>query len=361
MNILFSEDEWYYRDLGLTDRVGVKYTFGGMKFYRSSFDKLKQYDLFVCAYYTLPHNAILTVRFNQLGIKTALCSDGIFDFSNAFLNIMHRKYGVKQFHPIIQNFFLCVGEYESLYFTSEYVKAMDYMPKRMISRTDIVPLPLKPKVLVTTANTAYFNEAEYYRLVGLLSDVIIHLRESGVDYAVRLFDARLLDALSGKIQGHIVNDIDSCYEETLEKYSAVVTTPSSVAVVSMYHQRATAILVYRDNPMFLQSAWLVPSVEVFSASLDGFLTRDSEKMKIQNKLLENYSTEYGLTDRLQQVLECDGCSSDLSLEFINKSYENMLQSKFNINFEWYVRKAYRYLKTHRYLSETLNKIKKVIF
>lgn len=360
MKILFSEEEWYYRDLGLDDIEGVTYVFGGMRFYKAPPEELSQYNAFLCAYYTMPHNAVLTKKFKTLGIRTILCCDGIFDFSNAFLNIMHRKYGLVQFHPILQDYFICVGKREAAYFCNG-VDAMEYMPKRMISSERPSLCPQEKRVLITTANTSYFNDAEYERLFRLISDVLGLLIEKDVNFAVRLFDNRLLEDLNAKFSSLPLNDVGEGFEKTLERYSAVVTTPSSVAVVSMFHQRPTALLVYRDFPMFLQSGWLVPSAAVFEGLLSGFLLADRDRMVIQNRLYKNYATEKGLSDRISEILEKGDTNLPKYRDFINQSYENMLESRFNFNAEWYVRRLYRFLKRYRLISSFINRLKRSIF
>lgn len=360
MKILFSEGEWYYRDLGLDDIEGVIYVFDGMRFYKAPLAELSQYDAFICAYYTMPHNVVLTEKFKTLGVRTILCCDGVFDFSNAFLNIMHRKYGLVQFHPILQDYFFCVGKKEAGYFCHG-VEAMDYMPKRLISSKRPSLLPREKKVLVTTANTSYFNDDEYERLFRLVSGVLELLIERDVNFAVRLFDNRLLMDLHVNFNGLLLNDVGEGFEETLERYSAVVTTPSSVAVVSMFHQRPTALLVYRDFPMFLQAGWLVPSVAVFASLLNDFLLADRDRMKIQDRLYRNYATENGLSDRISEILEKNDGTPAEYRDFINKSYENMLESRFNFNVEWYVRRLYRYLRRYKFILKILNRFKRSIF
>lgn len=360
MKLLFSEAEWYYRDLGLEDIEGIEFRFGGMRFYRSSIKLLKTYDAFICSYYTMPHNALLTLRFRDLGIKTILCSDGIFDFSNAKLNVMHTKYGLTQFHPILQDFFLCVGKKESKFFSNRVV-AMDYMPKRMISSKDLISMPSKVKVLVTTANTAYFNQDEYLRLFVLMSESIKVLIENNVDFSVRIFDQKLLADICDEFSGLITNDIEFDFETTLKGYSAVITTPSSIAVVSMYQRRPTALLVYRDLPMFLQTGWMIPSATVLDSILEGFLQGDIERMKIQNDLYNNYSHECGLNDRIVEIMIDDMHEKNMYTYMINRSFENMLMSKFNFNFEWYVRRIYYFLSKFNIFKRVFARFKKLIF
>jgi hypothetical protein len=360
MKILFSESEWYYRDLGLIDVHGVVFVFDGMRFYKKSETYLFEYSVFVCAYYTMPHNVILTRKFKKIGVNTVLCSDGVFDLANSFINPMHRKYGLQLFHPIMQDFFICVGGNEKKYFNGNVI-SMEFMPKRMISRKAVCAFPEFNKVLLTTANTAYFNDEEYELLLRLILDTTKLLINKNVDFSFRIFDKKLLSSINNSC-GHLINnDIKDGFEDTLERYSSVITTPSSVAIVSMFHRRSTALLIYRDWPMFLQTGWIIPSVEVFTGQIDGFLSRDNSRMVIQDKLLASYTTKEGITDRILDISASKVTRSDEIEAYVIKSYENMLLSKFNFNFEWLIRKLYRKLRRYKLISNTINRLKKIIF
>ena len=360
MKVLFSEAEWYYRDLGLNDVDENQFSFDGMRYYNESDYFLNQYDLFVCAYYTMPHNVILTRKFQMLGVKTLLCSDGIFEFANSFKNPMHLKYGLRSFHPILQDIFLCVGKNEASYFNEEVI-TMDFMPQRLISRKAVCSFPEVNKVLLTTANTAYFDDEEYELLLRLILDTTKLLINKNVDFSFRIFDKKLLSSINGSCSHLIKNDIEDGFEDTLERYSSVITTPSSVAVVSMFHRRSTALLIYRDWPMLLQTGWIIPSVEVFKGQMDGFLSRDNSRMVIQDKLLASYTAKEGITDRILEISAFKVTRSDEIEAYVIKSYENMLLSKFNFNFEWLIRKSYRKLRSYKLLSNTINRLKKIIF
>lgn len=361
MKILFSEDEWFYRDLGLVDVEGVDFVFGGMKYYKSKSAALLPFDLFVCTYYTMPHNVILTHRFRNLGIKSLLCTDGIIDLANSLYNPMHVKYGLAQFHPIIQDYFLCVGKSEAAYFSYDTV-AFDFIPKRMVSMKKIIPPSNHTKILITTANTSYYNDDEFDRLHRMLTSLIIYFERHGISFGIRIFDQRLLQSLVGVCEIERLNDVKNDFETTLSSYSAVITTPSSIAVASMYHERPTAILVYRDTPMFLQGGWIITDTNTFTSCIGDFSVQNKRRMDIQSRLLRNYSFDIGVTERICAILKYPPSSKKIaSTYYVNRSLLNMLNSSFNINFEWYVRKIYRFLLKVRLLKQLILKVKKNIF
>jgi hypothetical protein len=256
MKILFSEHESYYRDLGLIDNPELTYTFGGSRFYNNNNYFFECFDLFVCAFYTMPHNVLLTMKFKQIKKSSVIVSDGVFDFSNAIDNPMVKKYNVTMYHPVLQDYMICVGSKESSYFSNS-TSCFNYLPTRVLSKTNMIPIPYRAKILVTTANTAYFNQEEFDALVILINGVIEVLTNSNVDFSLRIYDKPLLKSISQSFSGVLANDISSNFECCLKSYSGVITTPSSIAVTSMYHKRAVALLVYRDKPMLLQSVWLI--------------------------------------------------------------------------------------------------------
>ena len=355
--ILFSESESYYRKLGLKDIDGIFFIFDGMRFYKRRDSFLMTFSVFISIFYTMPHNILLTQRFKKLGIKTVLCSDGINDLANSFINPMHIKYGVELLHPILQDFFLCVGKREKIYFNQSAV-AMDFMPNTIITKQYPIPPPESRKILITTANTAYFNDDEFELLLKLIVGVSELLGDKGVDFSFRIFDDKLFSALQENYSGSIVNDIQSGFEDTLERYTSVITTPSSIAVASMFHGRPTALLIYRDWPMFLQTGWSIPSVDVFKNNFDSFFDCDDSRIAIQDRLFLNYRTTKGITDRINDILNIKLLKSHDCDNLIIRSYENFLLSKFNFNFEWFVRRVYLRLKRVKFFSNFINKMKK---
>lgn len=352
--ILFSEHEEYYRDLGLIDVNDMSYVFGGCQLYKKNLTYLATFDAFVCSFYTMPHNIILTNKFKSLNIKTVLCSDGIFDFSNSFNNPMVKKYEVALFHPVIQDYFLCVGQNEKEYF-SDSVTTLRFVPERMLSTTDVIQEPKLKRTLITTANTAYFSEEEFERLFSLLLDITLLLNNNEIVFSFRIFDERLLTALYERLDFKIANDIDNDFETTLALYSSVITTPSSIAITAMYHQRSVSLLIYRDCPMLMQAGWLTPSADVLESSLDSFVNAEASRITIQNRLLKAYLTKNGLNEHLQTILnyEINSTAKDLEI-YINKSLLNMLESKFNFNFEWFVRRIYLSFKKTKLMKNVRN-------
>lgn len=338
MNILFSEDKSFYEHLGLKECDGLNYYFNGMKLYKKESSYFQRFDLFVCAFYTMPHNVIITQKFQQEKISTVLCADGIFEFSNAMMNPMVKKYQMKLYHPILQDFLLCVGTKEAKYFKS-FRPSFSFVPKRVISSDELIPLPLEKKILVTTANTAYYNEAEFLALKKLIVGIVCVLKENNINFDIRIFDQKLLGSINTVVAG-IDNIVHGSFESILENYSGVITTPSSIVIPAMYHQRSVCQLVYRDFPIFLQAGWNVSNDKLFKESLSDIVGCEKSRLDIQNRILLSYIKSPDLCESLKSIINLRAENKEKEIVYINNSYTNMLNSIFNFNIEYFARKIY---------------------
>lgn len=337
IRILFSEPEDYYRKLGLSNLIDCDYTFDGMKKYGNI--NVHNYDVFVCSFYTLPHNVILTIKFNRVGKKTILVTDGIFEYSNSFFNPMVKKYDLFLYFPIIQNYLIIADKEAKSLFSSEKLKVFDYMPSRMISSENKIELPIRIKVLITTANTAYFDENQYKRILNLIIISAENLIKRNVDFSFRIFDVRLIKDIRLAVKKDILNDTKKDFEDTITNYTHIITTPSSISITSMYHNRLVLTLINSTIPINIQSSWNLSNYEDVEDVLDSFIEMDKTRCEIQKKLLAKYFSENTLNKSLLKSLNDN---RDISkINYIDTSLLNMLNSKFNFNVEFYVRKLYK--------------------
>ena len=355
VKILFSEGESYYRDLGLKDYVGYVFEFDGLKYYKKNKQFFTKYDAIVMAYYTLPHNALLTIKAKEAGTKTVLIADGVFEFGNSFLNPMVYKYGMKLFHPLAQDYFICVGEFSRKYF-SRYSKTIQYMPERMMTSDKYIPPPSDRQVLITTANTAYFNDFEFDKLKDLLIFSALELKSKDIPFCFRIYDKRLLQTLSNELDFLVYNDVNNDFETTLRNYSTIITTPSSICITAMYHKRSVATLIYRDYPLSVQSGWIMFDERSIKQSLPSLIDMDDTRMEIQNNLVLMYTPANDINSSLELCLKNDATISS-EINYYDKSMMNMLTSAFNFNIEYLVRSFYLKLKKHSFIKKIAKMIK----
>lgn len=353
--LLFAEARSYYDSLGILNDIDndkFDMVFDGAKNYKIKDEDLKKYDYVISYLYTNPLSNLLIIKAKRNDIKTLLISDGIFDWNNAFENTMQKKYNLKLYHPIIHDHFLVVGDCEKDYFEKLGVKSSTFIPNRIISNKDIIKLPIKDKILITTANTAYFNQSEKTSLINLLKDVIKSISELNIDVIYRIFDDDLVRILQVKDED---NFKEGSFEETLKNASCVITTPSSICINSMYHGRSVGMLLYRDSPLFMQTGWLIHNSANIQSTILSMLARDSDRIMYQNYQVSNYVNDNNLSDLL--TVENIKLTEDVVNKFVNQNYENLLNSRFNLNFEYFMRNRYLKLKKSKKCKNLISKLR----
>ncbi len=361
MRILFSEEEKYYRNLGLVDIDNISFTFDGMKLYKKKESWLNErFDMFVCFMYTLPHNSLLTEKFKRNNCPTVLVIDGIYDYANSNSNPMVRKYNLELYQFIQQDFILSVDHRLSDFFHSSK-KHISYRPKHILGYKEFKEFSgVEKKVLITTANSAYFNDVEYQNLIDIIKETVAIFDSENVKYDFRIFDENIINDIP--IKDGCKNVIDSNFEVILGKYDHFVTTPSSIAISAINNKKAVALLLYRDEPTFISSGWSFTSKRTISASLTSFLNMDEPRMRYQERFAKNFEQERDISDAISIIAQrkdvYSSCYQEVTSErYLIRSYENMLNSKFNINFEYFFRKFYTKFKSFRIIKFLRKKVR----
>lgn len=336
--ILFLEEESFYNDmLNKKFFLDCELFFNGCKFYRKT-EKLKEYDLIVYTIYSSPiYNYVITKAL-ELDINTLLLMDGICEFSNFTNNNKISSLGIENYHPIIANNIGVIGNTAKKYFNEFNINSVHYLPPRVIdtSMNDKIPLSKENIFLITTANTAYYNEYEYNRLVCLLKDIVHSLKKDNINFYFRIFDEKIITDLSISPERNLNT---GSFPEILKKINFVITTPSSIMLTAMYHNRPVAMLLYRDSPNFIQSGWLISKDIDYSSTFSSMISFDEKRINFQLSQLEN---------NLKQNNNVQDCFTNIKksnfkqiAEFINVMNLNMLNSKFNFNIEYIIRNIYR--------------------
>lgn len=347
--ILFLENKRYYDDLGIVKAIDnqlFEFEYDGNKNYKISDEELKKYDIIIsCLFHDYLSNFMI-IKALKNGIKTALVSDGIIEWCNMFENPFLRKMDIELYHPIIHDLFICVGEEEKRYFEFLSNKCALYLPSRVITNFEKIPLPYNNKILITTANTAYFNVEERLNLVELLRKTIEDLKNENVMY--RIYDQYLIDQLNIESKDNYIN---CSFEEILKEVDIVITTPSSIVVNSIYHERAVAQLIYRDSPLFIQSGWQINGSINCLKTINSMKSRDYHRINYQKYQLANYididNINVSLLDNKEE-----------KSVFINAQLIKMLNSKFNYNIMYTLRNIYLKLNRIKKVNELCKKIKK---
>lgn len=347
---LFLEDKTNFKKLGIFKKVN---NFEGNKQYKISDKRISNYEILISQFYTNPMSNFLIIKAKKNKIPTLLLSDGIIEWENCFLNPMNTKYNLKQFHPILHDIFLCVGKDETEYFNFLGYKTMQYLPDRMAATIPRIGKSNTDTFLITTANTAYYNDEEKESLIKLIKLTIESLNKLNYKYIFRVFDDSLCERLN--IQNEM-NMKNGNFEECLKKVDFVITTPSSISYTTMYHGKALAHLIYRDSPMFIQAGWNISGSTNIENTLKSMKTFDKDRMNFQvfqvsKYMIDNESVEKEVIESLQKQ------KSENIEHFINQNLYNMLNSNFNFNIEYFVRKIYNKFKGAKIMKILRGKLK----
>lgn len=351
--VLFLETEDYYQSLGLKTKFSnISAEFGGLRFLGPNLSKkLKKFDAVICTIYHSDLARYITYRANQLGVQTVLVSDGIFEWGNALKHPKLIKKGLILYHPIIQDVFLCIGRQEKMYFENNNTTSIPYLPERVLSLGKKQNLPAQPRLLITTANTPYFNEEEFDLLASLITNVEAAAVHLNLEYQFRLFDKKLIQRLD--VKSH-QNDIKHSFEETLTRYSCVITTPSSIVISSMYHNRAVGQMLYRDSPMFLHSGWqILPNISLIS-TLSSMIKLETNRMLFQTSIIKEYIDSPNNSDYETALTKALTVQKK---QFSESSRDRLLESRLNFNIEYSLRTLSIKLKSSKALSHFYKKLK----
>ncbi|CAH6918338.1 conserved hypothetical protein [Vibrio chagasii] len=334
MRILCVEPKEYFIDIIDNDSLNdIDVEFDGYKFYGKNTNWFNKYDAVLSVQYLWPVSNIVVSKSKAAGIPTYLLTDGIIEWNNCFYHPAVLKSKKRLFQYILHDFVLCPGDYESSFISD---RSFSYLPKKLQINEKIMNNDARrARVLLTTANSAYFDERELTEIIYLLNLTINQLKKLGVEFILRVFDESILQGIHNLHGSDIENDVKNTFEHVLSKVSSVITTPSSIVVTSMLADKPTCQLIYRDSPLFLQSGWMIHRSCDLKSTLLELINSNPERMSFQRNILKkNYRTM-----PLSKVIEKGNSKftmKDGSFD-INNEYRSMLESPYNINIEFFLR------------------------
>jgi hypothetical protein len=335
--ILVLEDRIDYKGLMDFDEKLYDIQYNGLKYYKSD---LKQFDLIISFNFLSDLGNFIITKAKVQGVKSLLLADGIIEWSNLFNNKDFLDKNLKLFHPILHDYFFCVGKQEAFYFNSLGQKTHNYIPTRMknteSSKSNMNKTnksnPGTYDFLLTTANTPYHNDAEKNILLKVFKQIIKELDNMQCSYAFRISNEFLIKEL--KISKSD-NFIEGKFDYIFNNFKCLITTPSSIIFSAMECIKPVAQIIYRDTPLFLQSGWMITSLNI-DTTIKSMLNNEKERMNFQSYQLEYYNPDKG---DIKDVISLPKEKTHLTNDFNMRIY-NMIQSKYNFNLEYFARKIF---------------------
>lgn len=334
----------------IPERFKGVFEFVKKKQYLNAGDLVSQMSLVITHSYLSPRTNYFILQAKARGIPTLFLVDGPLEWSNSYKNPSLRKTN-RFFHgymmePLIHDVILAVSAAQASYLAfrnpDRDLTFMTYKNKRL---TSVKSAPLSAKrwqFLITTAKTPYFDDKEKNNLIHLLRQLTAALEQGGYSYVFRIFDNTLREALSPK-----ENLLEGSFEEALQQVDCVIGTPSSVLLQGMASDKPVGTLIYRDSPLFYQSAWLVADLYNMEATLSSMISRENTRMEFQSYCLEqNLSQEdfFTVLDDLvkQQAVSGNTTENLQTLRFENNILRSLLESPLNFNPGYYFYKIKRW-------------------
>ena len=258
--------------------------------------------------YTPPYVEVIA-RARRAGVETLILMDGISDWRNSF----ERPFGKDDLSyappespfqlPSLCTYIACIGfnqfTFLSKFGNSEKViltgspKLDDFYTESRAYALSIDKAGTQPsgkKILICTARTPAFNKHQMEKLMSFLEAGKSALKDSGYQLNWRVsFDIAEQLGVSNSTQSLI---------DDLANTDVVLTSPSTLGIESMMLEKPTAILNPFNSPLFLQSPWVLNSVDDFDL-LDEMVDPPMHKMLYQELMLElNYNTGYNSRENL---------------------------------------------------------------
>jgi hypothetical protein len=231
-----------------------------------------------------------------------LLIDGPLEWANVYENPTLAARGVTGlFEPVAHDIVAAIGDAQAAWVEfrnrGRQIEFMTYKNHRISTGSDGDGTSTAELVsfdfLLTTAKTPYFDDREKADLVAALEACARALEAGGYKTLVRLFDPMLLERV---VAEHPTGQIDESvkFSDALALCRCVIGTPSSVLLEAMALNRPTAMLMFRDAPLFYQSGWLLGRHTSWEEGLESMCRGDPARMAIQQQTLEDNLSENDL-------------------------------------------------------------------
>lgn len=336
IKVLFLQPKSYFDDILYTGYLeNISATFG-LVFTTNLHAKLSSYDLVVSC---IDHDLIsrkICLKAKNIGVATLYFLDGLYCPVNAVEAWVFRKKNISQFDSDCYDFIFGPNP-ESMGTLNTTSANYFYIPKRV--SYEVKNIASNKDVLITTANTPYFNRDELRFLTESIFKIIKVLDDKGVNYKLRVFDMVLFNGICDRLGYSPKNYIDCDFEKYASTGRYLFTTFSSVAIPFRAQGGITVEINHRNNP---------DNRAIFSSSIRS----DFENSEIDTILVSKKPDSLVVINKLEKV--------DFNL-FVN----NMKKSGVSNGNEVYIsasyiyRFLYRALRLQRYKLFLINFLKKI--
>lgn len=345
MKILFAEDKSYYLALmpEIISNNEFYCVFNATKFLSfGQYKRILEFDLFIY-FDDISSEVKFTTKIAKcMGLPVILVVDGVLEYSNIFYNKKF-KYSYGLYHPCIADLVLTSNSTDKVFFEKRGFKSMIFQNRRIYPIGNVKNDVEKNKyLLITTANTPYFNSDEFCALIFLLKKLIENLKHNMIDYRFRIFDEKIINALGVTSD---VNLINGSFQECARNSLAVISTPSSILYTSIMLDIPTCCIQYRNTPVFMNMAWNLSNEYHIQSLLESMTSREYERMNYQRSIIDEIELKNGEELKIEFEMLIDKKEKAIDFSFLERS---VLCSFYNVNIFHIARWLYKKSKVFKF-------------
>jgi septum formation topological specificity factor MinE len=251
-----------------------------------------------CEYNTA--SALEIAKAKSLGIATLHIVDGITEWRNTWENPRSESEdrGMPMFQPILSDKIACIGPSQGRLFCS-WGQAEKVEITGLPRLDDLIAFnpQTKPrngehcsslKLVIATARTPGFTPDQVDKVRASLQDINDYLVNSYQSQSVTIvWRVGMPEILPVDYIGVSINESTQSLSQALDGVSALITTPSTLALEAMAMQIPTCILDYTNSPAYLQAAWRITCKDHINGEINSITSRDCRRMTFQNYLLHD--------------------------------------------------------------------------
>jgi len=226
----------------------------------------------------------------QRGIAVFHVIDGTLEWRNLFENprSAEPENGSPLFQPLIADHAFCMGavqkwQLEWLGNTTIHATGLPRLDRLLVRPCLPRATSSLPNLLIATANTPWFTPdqhvlftAEFGRLVALCQ------RETSRSNPAFSVSWRISEKAAAELGIEVDNEVSAA--EALAKSSALITTPSTLAVEAMLMGVPTLVFDPFASPVFIPTAWHATSADSAFSLVPSLLHPDRQRCQLQDSL-----------------------------------------------------------------------------
>lgn len=267
--------------------------------------------------HSIDEKLMRTLRGLQGTVPTVTLQDGIVEYSHCCM----KDKSFHRYRPVATDVLLVFGERTKriiTYRSADSTVIVTGSPRfDDYHRYRGAPPAKDEPLLVTTANTPWYDKGSKKAFSNIFIDLLKTLADMKLTFRLRLPDKVKKELyfsspysfnklLKSKFL-HGISSKDTPLIDDIVASSAVITTPSTVALEAMILDRPTAILQTAHYPMFLESAFHLATRESLRPVLTSLVSDDddfTDRMNFQNVIRdENVIADGRATERVVDIIK----------------------------------------------------------